>query len=89
MESAYFLVVHLAVFAAVLFLDRKRWRGYALLGPLAMLLDLVFEAYPLSIGIWTYHALPKVAGLSLFAWLMYIPYLGFCYFAANRLVKHV
>jgi len=89
MEHAYFLILNFAAFLAIVFYDRKKWKTYISLGLLAMLLDLFFEMLPLSAGIWQYHSEPIIFGLSLYAWLLYIPYLGFCYFAANRVRKHV
>ena len=89
MEHAYFLILNFSVFLAIVFYDRKRWKAYALLGLLAMLLDAAFEILPLAAGIWQYRSEPIIFNLSLYAWLLYIPYLGFCYFAANKVRKHV
>lgn len=89
MEHIQFLILNFAVFLAIVFYDRKRWKAYVSLGLLAMLLDLIFEIVPIYAGIWQYHSQPMIFGLSLYVWLLYIPYLGFCYFAANRARKHV
>ena len=89
MEHIYFLILNFAIFLAIVFYDRKRWKAYVSLGLLAMLLDAVFEIVPIAAGIWQYHSEPMIISMSLYAWLLYIPYLGFCYFAAGRVRKHV
>ncbi|MBI4176667.1 MAG: hypothetical protein HY518_05655 [Candidatus Aenigmarchaeota archaeon] len=89
MEHLHFLLLNFAVFFAILFIDRKKYRDYIFIGLLALLLDAAFEVIPLSAGIWAYHSEPLLLGISLYTWLLYVPYLGFCYFVSNRLVKHV
>ena len=89
MEHIQFLILNFALLFTIVFYDKKKWKSYLALGILAMLLDFFFEVLPLSAGIWQYHSEPMVFGLSLYAWLLYVPYLGFCYFAANRVRKHV
>ncbi len=89
MEHAYFFAINFAIFIAILLLDRTRWKNYIALGLLAMLLDVIFEVIPIGAGIWNYYSEPKVFGMSLYTWLLYIPYLGFCYFASNVVRKHV
>lgn len=89
MEHAYFFAVNFAVFIVILLLDRTRWKDYIALGLLAMLLDAIFEVIPIGAGIWNYYSEPNVFGMSLYTWLLYIPYLGFCYFASNKVKKYV
>ncbi len=88
-EHLHFFLFNFIVFLAIIIADRKRYKDYIFLGLLALVLDLVFEIYPISIGIWTYYSHPIILGISLYTWLLYIPYISFCYFVANKVVKYV
>ena len=89
MEHYLFFLTHLMILLFVIFYDIKNYKIYVFLGLLVMLFDMIFEIIPIAYGIWTYNALPKIFGISLYTLLLYVPYLGFCYFAANKVKKHV
>lgn len=89
MEHAYFFLLNFVVFLIIIFYDNKRWKDYVFIGLLALILDLIFEILPIAIGIWYYHSEPKILNISLYTWLLYIPYLSFCYFVSSKVVKHV
>lgn len=88
MEHVYFFLLNFLVFVLIVAQGRKNWKDYALLGVFAMILDLIFEIIPVAAGVWSYHSKPIIFGLSLYTWLLYVPYLGFCYFSANRVLKN-
>lgn len=89
MDHVVFFLLHFLVFLFILVADRRHARDYLLVGLLALGLDLVFEILPLQFGIWSYTSAPFVAGISLYTWLLYLPYLAFCLFCTNQVVKHV
>jgi len=89
MEHAYFFLFNFIIFLVIILLDRKKYKDYIFLGLLALLFDAVFEIFPIATGMWYYHSEPKVLGMSLYTWLLYIPYLSICYFVSNRMVKYV
>lgn len=88
MEHLYFFLINFLVFLLILIYDRKNWQNYLALGLFAMFLDVIFEIIPVAVGIWSYHSKPITFGLSMYTWLLYIPYLSFCYFSANQVMKN-
>jgi ABC-type enterochelin transport system permease subunit len=69
----------------VVLLDRRRLKDYVLLSALGLAFALIFENVTTFLGFWYYHSEPKILLLSLYSWLLYIPYLGFCYFIGGKL----
>jgi len=88
MEHIVFLALNYAILLAVVFIDRKRTREYALLGAFTLIAAFIFENATTYLGLWYYHSEPKIMFISLYSWLLYVPYISFCYFAANKVVKH-
>ncbi len=85
MEHLYFTLFNFAVFGIVLWLDRRRARDYALLSAVGLAAAFIFENATTVLGFWQYHSGPYVPYVSVFTWLLYVPYLGFCYFIGGRL----
>lgn len=88
MEHVYFFLLNFALFFAILLIDRKKWKTYALLSLFTLVAAFIFENFTVFIGLWYYHSEPKVLFLSLYTWLLYVPYINFCYFLSNKLVKN-
>ena len=89
MDHAYFLLINLIVFLVIAFVDRKRYMHYVLLGLVGLVLAFVFENLTTYLGFWYYLSEPKALFFSIYTWLLYIPYLGFCYFAASKVRRYV
>ena len=89
MEHLYFFLLNFCVFLIIIFLDKKKYKDYLLLILFALILAFVFENFTIHLGLWYYHSEPKILFLSLYTWLLYIPYLSFCYFVSNKVAKHV
>lgn len=89
MEHLYFFLLNFVVFLLIVLVDRKRWRDYLLLAILALAMGFVFENATTLMGFWHYHSEPKVLFVSFYSWLLYMPYLGFCYFASKKVMEHV
>ncbi|MBI3036975.1 hypothetical protein HYY73_04480 [Candidatus Woesearchaeota archaeon] len=81
-HSSFFLL-NLALTAAVVVIDRRRIRDYFFLWLLGLAAAFVFETATTALGFWNYHSEPKVFLISLYTWLLYVPYLSFCYFVGN------
>ncbi len=84
-------MLHIVFFALNIFLallilatDRKNFRSYLVLGFVGLLLAYVFETVTTYLGFWYYHSEPRIPLVSLYTWLMYFPYLSFCYFIGKR-----
>lgn len=89
MEHTYFLILNFAAFFLVVFLDSKKWKDYLILGIFTLVLAFIFENATAYLGFWYYNSEPMLLLISLYTWLLYVPYISFCYFVSNRLVKHV
>lgn len=90
MRQPVFVALLTIPYIAVLWLDRKNIKKYLFLGIFALLLDILFEApYALLLGFWTYHGEPQLLGISVWTLILYIHYLGFCYFMGNKTVEKV
>lgn len=87
MEHLFFLVFNFVLFLAILYLDKERFRDYVYLAVLGLILSFVLENLTTFAGLWQYHSEPKILLISLYTWLLYVPYLGFCYFISNKVVK--
>jgi len=83
-EHAYFIAINFVVLALLLFYDRKRIKEYLLLFAVVMPAALIFENLTTYLGFWFYHSEPKIFLLSFYTWLLYIPFIGFCYFLGKR-----
>lgn len=88
MEHLHFFLMNFVAFLLMVLADRKRWRDYIILAVLGLAMALVFENATTLMGFWHYHSEPKVLLVSFYSWLLYIPYLGFCYFASRRVMKY-
>jgi hypothetical protein len=84
MEHILFLIITFALFSLVLWADRGRKKDYAVLSAVGLATAIVFENLTTFLGFWVYHSEPKIMLISLYTWLLYIPYLGFCYFIGKR-----
>jgi len=89
MEHFYFFLLNFFIFLIIVLVDKKKWKDYILLGLLALLFDAIFEIIPIATGIWVYNSQPKIFGMSLYTWLLYVPYLSMCYFISNKVIRHV
>ena len=87
MEHVYFLLANFAILAAVVWFDRKHLRDYIILSAVGLAAAFVFENFTTYFGFWIYHSEPKILLISLYTWLLYVPYLGFCYFVGRRFSK--
>lgn len=87
MEHLYFTLFNFAIFAVVLFIDRKRIKDYFLICILGLIGALIFENTTTYLGFWFYHSEPKIIFVSFYTWILYVPYLAFCYFAGQKLFK--
>jgi len=85
MLHAIFTMINFIALFCVLFIDRARARFYAVLFAAGLPAAFVFENVTTFLGFWVYHSEPKVLLISLYTWLLYMPYLGFCYFLGRRL----
>jgi hypothetical protein len=85
MEHIYFLLFNFIIFLVVVWFDRRIIRDYALLCFFGLVAALIFENITTYLGFWYYHSEPKIILISLYTWLLYMPYLGFCYFLGRRL----
>lgn len=83
MEHLYFTLFSFVVLGFVLWLDRQRLRDYALLSALGLIAALMFENVTTYLGFWIYHSEPKIVLVSLYTWLLYMPYLSFTYCIGN------
>lgn len=84
----FFALFNFAVLLVVLLVDKKNIKNYVLLGIFGLAAAFVFETATTALGFWYYHSEPKVFVISLYTWLLYIPYLSFCYFIGSRLAGH-
>lgn len=89
MEHFYFLAVNFLVFFIILFVDRRRVKNYIILGAFTLVLAFIFENFTTYLGFWYYHSQPKLLLVSLYTWLLYIPYISFCYFVGKLLDKRL
>lgn len=81
----FFTLINFAILIVVLFAERKNLKDYVFLGILGLVAAFVFETATTALGFWHYHSEPKIFIISIYTWLLYIPYLSFCYFIGNRL----
>jgi hypothetical protein len=90
MQQAVFFAINFLILAAVCIVDKRYIRRYFLLCVFTLACAFVFETVCTFMGFWSYYALPKIPLISLSSWLLYAPYISFCYFVANRISgKHV
>jgi len=88
MWQVAYLAFHFALLAALVwFFDRKDARDYVFLGVFGLLCAFAFENATAYAGFWTYHDVPLLPLVSVYSLLLYVPYLGFCYFLGRKLVK--
>ena len=66
--------------AVVLYVDKKRIKEYAWLIGIGLILAFIFETFTTYLGFWNYYSEPKIPLISLYTWLLYMPYLTLCYF---------
>ncbi len=85
MEHLYFTLFNFVILGFVLWFDRRRLKDYALLSILGLAAALIFENFTAFLGFWYYSSEPKILLISLYTWLLYVPFLSFCCFIAGRL----
>jgi hypothetical protein len=85
MEHLYFALFNFIILGFVLWFDRRRLKDYAFLSIIGLIAALMFENVTTYFGFWIYYSEPKIGLMSLYTWLLYIPYISFCYFAGGRL----
>ena len=87
MESIVFVYINFFILALILFLERKEIKNYILLGIMGLIMGLIFEEFTTYFGMWYYHTEPKLWLVSIYSWILYFPYLSFCYFASKKVSK--
>jgi len=80
-----FTLFNFIVLGIILFSDKKHIRKCALLFAVGLVCAFIFENLTTFLGFWYYHSEPKALLISFYTWILYVPYLGFCYFVGNRL----
>ena len=82
-----YLAFHYVVLAVLIVSDRKDAKNYLLLGLFGLACAFVFENITAYLGFWQYHDVPVLPLISVYNWLLYVPYLGFCYFIGKIVVR--
>jgi hypothetical protein len=85
MQHYLFFLLATIPLLAVLLLDRKRFRIYALLAGFILVLAFLFETICSLLGFWQYFSLPQMPIVSLYTWLLYAHYGIFCYCIGTKL----
>ncbi|MFH1182265.1 MAG: hypothetical protein V1702_04860 [Candidatus Woesearchaeota archaeon] len=80
-----FFIFNMLLFLLLFWKDKNHRKDYLLLSALGLVLAFIFENVTTYLGFWQYHSSPKVLFISLYTWLLYAPYLSFCYFIGNKL----
>ena len=80
-----FFIFNIFVFLLLFLYDKKNRNDYMILGFTGLVLSYIFETVTTYLGFWYYYSEPKIPLLSIYTWLLYLPYLSFCYFAGNKL----
>ena len=83
----FFTLINFAILLVVLLIDRKNIKNYVFLGIFGLAAAFVFETATTALGFWYYHSEPKIPIISLYTWLLYVPYVSFCYFVGTKLVS--
>jgi hypothetical protein len=89
MDYVYFFSLNWVLCLIVVLLNKTQYKTYFFLWAIVLLLSFIFENGTTYMGLWYYHAEPKVPFVSLATWLLYAPYISFCYFIANRVIKYI
>ena len=85
MRQAVFILLLTIPYAAIIWLERKNLKYYVALGVFALCADIVFEApFAVPLGFWNYYGTAQLFGISVWTLILYIHYLGFCYFLGNK-----
>jgi hypothetical protein len=88
MEYVFFFALNYVLCLIIVLLDKKKFQNYVLLWTIVLILSLIFENATTSMGLWYYHVEPKVPFVSVATWLLYVPYISFCYFIAHRVINY-
>lgn len=80
MEHYTFFIINFLLFTILMFIDRKRIKDYLWLICIGLVFAYIFESVTTYLGFWIYYSEPKIPLISLYTWLLYAPYLSFCYF---------
>lgn len=88
MEHVYLFLLNFLLCFLIVLLDRKKYKNYFLLWAIVLILSFIFENLTTYMGLWHYHVEPKVPFFSLYTWLLYVPYISFCYFISNKVIKY-
>jgi hypothetical protein len=88
MEHYLFVIINFLILGVILYIDRHRLKEYLGLFALGLLCAYIFETVTTLLGFWQYHSSPKIPIISMFTWVLYVPYLGFCYFLGDKLVNN-
>jgi hypothetical protein len=83
MEHLVFFLLNLGVLAIILIIDKANIKKYVLLLSIGLVLAFIFETVTIYLGFWHYHSQPNVPLISLYTWLLYAPYLSYCYYIGN------
>lgn len=80
-----FFIINIIIVFIILIIDKKNIKKYIFLSLLGLIFAFIFETATTNLGFWYYYSEPKIPIISLYTWLLYIPYLSFCYFIGNKL----
>ena len=84
LQHSLFTLMNFVILLVVLLIDRKNFKNYVFLGIFGLAAAFIFETATTALGFWYYHSLPKIGIISFYTWLLYVPYLSFCYFIGVR-----
>jgi len=85
MDHYVFFILNMIIFAAILIIDKKNYKDYIWLSAIGLVFAYVFETSTTYLGFWYYHSVPQIPLVSLYTWLLYVPYLSMCYYIGRRL----
>lgn len=85
MLHGYFTLFNFVILGIILYIDRKRLKEYKILFIVAIVTAFIFENITTFLGFWQYHTEFNILLISFYTWVLYLPYIGYCYFLGNRL----
>ena len=85
MLHEYFTLFNFFLLGVILYIERKRLKEYKILFVVAIISALIFENVTTYLGFWIYHSEPKIFLISFYSWILYLPYIGYCFFLGNKL----
>jgi hypothetical protein len=87
MEHYVFFIINILLFFIILIIDRHNVRKYIYLSIITLVFAYIFETLTTYLGFWHYTSIPKIPLISLYTWLLYVPYISICYFIGRKFAK--